>query len=685
MFNSFISIAKGTEFVKCNNKKRFRKNTINAEQAKAFLSGSGSAADEKYLRSRNILDDDEAFQPAIGYLVPDGEIVVDIDEGFDKILRLLKKLNVKTTYTYSKRGGHLFFKLRENQRETIKNTNDCINVLGIRADIKTAGGYVILPEGRPERRWGKVQEFAYLPYFLEPLKGKKKTESLFGLGDGDGRNSALVSHIGTLWNRGFSEKRCKQVATWINDFIFDTPLPEKEMRASVLSVLNYEQNEEIKTKAENDKYNLYLFYNDKGKPFKVNQAAIVDQIVKENLCRNVGNNCFYYKSGYWQFGELLLMERIKELIKDPFLVTSQNVNSCYNLAIKDNRLQISTDEFNKSRDFINFSDCVYDTKNGLFLDHKPDYMFNYQLPHKIKPLGVIKGRRGFSQTNFGRFLEKTCGMSRDDEKMLMEFLAACLSGKVSTKCFLMLTGKPNTGKSVLLHFLEKMIGNINCSAIPLQDLNNHRFALAEIFGKRINICADIPSEALKKTDKLKQITGGDYVSGERKGKDIFRFQPQCLLAFSCNQLPLFLEEKSNAVYTRMRVLTMDNEIELTNTDVQELWSEESVAEVLPYLLGLLPVENVSNSESSRKAVLDVQEESDSIVAFLNHATKNKKSSKVLKRETYEYYVDFCNYTGRQPFGLTAFYKHMAKKGKRTYRVNGSNYYKGLELIPFDDE
>lgn len=690
VFSSFLIIAKGQEFVKCNNKKRFRKKTFSGAEIEKWMQGNGLRADEKYLRDAQILNEDEGFSPAIGYLVPDGEVVVDIDEGFEDILRLLEHLKIKTTYTYSKRGGHLFFKMRPSQ-QGLRNTNDSLIALGIQADIKVKGGYVVLPEGRPERKWGEIHELAPLPWFLEPLHAKKKRDSLYGMGDGDGRNSALVSVIGTLWQQGISEKRCKQAARWINEFIFSEPLPQAELRASVKSVLSYPQGESKQSTNAGENgaepvENPYLFYNKDGRPSKINQMAVAEAIVQLDCVRNIKNNCFYYKDGYFQEGEYLLIEKIKELVKDEFVLTHQNITGCYNLIMKDVRLQVTADDFNKNKHLINFKDCVFDTNSGVFLEPAKEYMFNYQIPHSVRHLGIKKGRKNFNRTLFGEFLEKKCKMDKTDQKMLVQFLAAALSGNVSTKCFLMLTGRPNTGKSVLLHFFEKLMGNINCSSIPLQDLNEHKFALAELFGKRMNICADITSTALKKVDKLKQITGGDLIMGEKKGKNPFAFQPQCLLAFSCNQMPLFLEEKSNAVYTRMRVLEMDKEIKMTQKEVEDLWSDEAVAGVIPYLLGLMPVGEVCRSEKSARQVKELQEEGDSVTAFFNNCIKTGVSySNPKRKEIYEHYLTFCNLTGRTPFGSLAFNKLFRQKGVKEVHKNDGWHWKNIEMLPIELE
>ena len=76
---------------------------------------------------------------------------------------------------------------------------------------------------------------------------------------------------------------------------------------------------------------------------------------------------------------------------------------------------------------------------------------------------------------------------------------------------------------------------------------------------------------------------------ERKGKEPFFFVPFAKLLFSFNQMPLQLEEKSNAFYKRMRVLSMNRELYLNNKYVNNLCSNDSIEEIIPHLLAMLPL------------------------------------------------------------------------------------------------
>ena len=79
-------------------------------------------------------------------------------------------------------------------------------------------------------------------------------------------------------------------------------------------------------------------------------------------------------------------------------------------------------------------------------------------------------------------------------------------------------GNGGTGKSVAVALIQHVIGNENTSSISLQDLNK-RFYATGMYGKLLNICADIPCKAMDTTDVLKKAVGEDTLLCEKKGKD----------------------------------------------------------------------------------------------------------------------------------------------------------------------
>jgi phage/plasmid-associated DNA primase len=187
-----------------------------------------------------------------------------------------------------------------------------------------------------------------------------------------------------------------------------------------------------------------------------------------------------------------------------------------------------------------------------------------------------------------------------------------------------------------------------------------RFYPAQLYSKLLNVCGDNGSLPLSSIENLKKITGGDEIMHEKKGKEPFFFVPFCKLMFSFNQLPLQLEEKSNAFYKRMRILYMNNELFLNNSYVDEL--VDSVEEVIPYLLSQLPVKEIPRTKKSNKMVEALREDSDSIHAFITKRCKIGEDEQVFKQALYEQYTQFCFDNGREAHKKHAFMRAMRSQG-----------------------
>ena len=257
--------------------------------------------------------------------------------------------------------------------------------------------------------------------------------------------------------------------------------------------------------------------------------------------------------------------------------------------------------------------------------------------------------------------------------MLLKYMAYCLTLDYGLKTFMILCGQSNTGKSVLIRFFENLVGKQNVSSLSMHELNM-RFYPSQLYNRLLNSCADNSSLPLSSIENLKKITGGDQIMHEKKGKEPFFFVPFCKLIFSFNQLPLQLEEKSNAFYKRMRILFMNTELFLNNDYVNDLCSEEGVSEIIPYLLHLLPVKDIPRTTTSDKYVEALRQDSDSIHAFIAKRCEIGTGLSVEKNALYESYCRFCVDTGRENSKKHSFMRNIRSQGFKETRNSKSREY-----------
>lgn len=634
----FNSLVGQDSYVRCSNKKRLDTAIVSKQLAESHVFSGGQ----------------------IGWWVRPGYIIVDIDEGKQQAIEIIKRLKLKTLMCKTPKGLHLYFRTDKEFPQRVGMVLPC----GLKCDFRCANkGYVILPWGSENRVFNKCREVAELPLEFTPMINRK--ESLLGLHEGDGRNATLFAHLMAYKNRGASDKQIQAMACAINDVIFTEPMSEEELDKIISNTKKYE--------AQQQGENPYLIYNSKGIPTGVNQRAICDYFVNRGDLFVLGGECYQYKDGVYTESSSFVRNTIKDMIMLDQFITQSRIMDCYRLIIDDTRIQRNDSQLNSNHNLINFKNGVWDVSQNRLLPHDSKYLQTIQIPHEV---GLYKP---FTETKLYQFFKLT-RIPKEDVKMILKYMAYCLTLNYGLKTFMILCGQSNTGKSVLLRFFETLIGKQNTAALSMHELSA-RFYPAKLYGCLLNSCGEGGALPLNSIENLKKITGGDPIMHEKKGKEPFFFVPFCKLIFSFNQLPLQLEEKSNAFYKRMRILYMNNELHLNDAYVNTLCSNESVEEVIPYLLSLLPVTEIPRTTKSNRMVESLRQDSDSIHAFIAKCCIQEKSALVPKAALYEAYAQYCISSGRESHKKHGFIRNIRSLGYEEVRDAKSREacWRGLRL------
>lgn len=618
---TFNNLVGQDSYVRCRGKKRLDTAVVNMKLADTHIFNGGQ----------------------IGWWVRTGYIIVDIDEGQEQALNVIKALKLKTLICKTPKGLHLYFKCDKDFPQRV----GMMTPFGLKCDFRCANkGYVLLPFGSEGRSFNNCTEIAEMPLEFTPIPNRK--DSLLGLKEGDGRNATLFAHLMSYKHRGASDEQIVEMAKVINKYIFSDPMDDEELLKIADNTKKYEAHQQGE--------NPYLIYNNKGQPSNVNARAICDYFVNAGDVFVLAGECYRYLNGVYQEASSYIRNTIKEMISVDTLITQSRIMECYRLLIDDVRIQKEAKELNSDRNLINFTNGVYDISKKQLLPHDSKYLQTIQIPHEA---GKYKD---FEDTRIYKFLTEQCCLSKEDIDMIMKYMAYCLTLDYGLKTFMVLQGQSNTGKSVLIRFFENLVGKFNTSSLSMHELNM-RFYPTQLYGKLLNSCADNSSLPLSSIEMLKKVTGGDSIMYEKKGNPaIFFFTSFAKLIFSFNQMPLQLEEKSNAFYKRMRILCMNKELFLNNDYVDDLCGEESICEVIPYLLSLLPLTEIPATETSNKMVEGLRQDSDSIHAFFARCCVKGSTKWVPKRDLYDAYTQFCIDNGREAHKKHSFIRHMRSQG-----------------------
>lgn len=246
------------------------------------------------------------------------------------------------------------------------------------------------------------------------------------------------------------------------------------------------------------------------------------------------------KNGLYEESE----NQIKNTIQDTWqeLASINNVNECLN-HIK--RMTYKKREETNNPNLIPFQNGYFDLKKKTFHEYSPKNIFFSKHPITYKPTAVCPA--------IGKFLVEIAEEDTEKIRVLKRIAAYCFYRSYPIQKAIMLYGSGANGKSVYLNLLTYLLGMENVSKISLQELTSNRFAVGRLYGKNANIFADLESKALNSTGYFKGLTGGDYLTCDRKFRDSFDFKNHAKLLFSCNQIPES-DDQSDAFFRRWLIL-----------------------------------------------------------------------------------------------------------------------------------
>lgn len=238
------------------------------------------------------------------------------------------------------------------------------------------------------------------------------------------------------------------------------------------------------------------------------------------------------------------------------------------------------------------------------------------------------------------------------------------------KYFFVMGYAPNSGKSILGNFIQKLYPENSVSNLSLGELGG-KFETESLLYSRINISLDLPQEVLNASavSKLKRITGGDSIEIQHKNQGALKLDHNMKFLFATN-FPLRIESNDPAFLDRIIFLPFMNSVPKEERDpnlAKKLWKERDaiVTKALQYARDLMdqgwqfpPIPDVDCMRGvQRKNSMDYLKE------FLeNHCEMGDYNYFTATSDLRRAYEAYCDENGTCPCSATAFNKYMEQAG-----------------------
>lgn len=598
----------------------------------------------------------------IAVMIPEPYVVLDFDtvSDADIALKIVQSEGLKCSIMRTTRGIHLWFKSPEPLKNTVKAKLAC----GIYADFRSYGKpcYTKIKSDGIMRQW--VQESwddtEPLPAFFRPVG---KGFDLKGLADGDGRNQKLFNYVLYLQTKGFKKDDVKQTLNVINKYVFDTPLPDRELKTIVRDEA-FKSDEEISEMAKTKTST------------KFEHDVFACELMDGKHILTVNDTIYMYIDGYYKPAvEALESEMV---IRYSNIKTNQRTEVLNYIKI---RTRVERDSIKVNPYFINLKNGRLDIRTGKLSEHTPKAMEFERLP-------VVYDRDCTCEA-----VDKLVGnvFCQDNEciNLFWEIMGDCLLHKnVYQKAFLFV-GDGSNGKSSILRMMREFIGYNNSTTISLEELSS-KFKTAELENKLLNIGDDVESKPIKNSGLLKKLFSGEPMTVEKKFCNPFTLQSYATQVFSCNQIPAN-SDRTAGMYRRWIIVPFDAKFSPTDAGYDPYIMDKVVTdEAKSYILnkaleGFKRLHKrgyyLEPERAKVKKSLFMVENS-SVLSWVeyNDITIHEIISD-LRENLYERYKVWCSESGiKEPVKRNTFYKDIEKtfdvivKKKTTVKDRGKTYY-----------
>ncbi len=304
---------------------------------------------------------------------------------------------------------------------------------------------------------------------------------------------------------------------------------------------------------------------------------------------------------------------------------------------------------NDHQNLICLQNGMFNLVTGELMPHARDYLATHCLGVRFDPQQVPDCPR------WKQFLKEAV---QDPEviRELQKFFGYCLTRETRHEKMLILYGPGGDGKSTLMNVLRQLVGEENCSHIPMGRLED-QFYLSRLVDQLLNMSTEIESKAMQ-SQEIKAIVSGDPISASFKNQTPFDFVPFCKLVYSTNRLPKMLDN-SDGFFRKIMIMEMRGQF--VKSGKADLFLRDKLLEELPGIfawalcgLVMLRKQGFKEAVAMRQSLQDYKRVNNNVLYFIERHLEKNPAAKEIKSAVYEDYVKRCRSWNLMPLGEPQF-------------------------------
>lgn len=580
----------------------------------------------------------------------------------DAIIALLDFLKIPYNAIQTEHGKQIFLLIPSDMERKHKINWYC--ALGIKGEWKfpESDDHIPLVINGIERKFirgsltnNNIGEF---PIFLLPLQKSKNKPFDLDFPKGD-RTQKLGAYVFYLVNKGFTAEQAFKTIRFMNQFVFEEPIPEDILNAQILNESTLKKAQEQQQTRESK---------------SLSQSDLAKEIIERFNLITVNGDFYSYESGvYKPFSGGKITQYLTENYPNANSNTEREVIR-----------HISGLTYTEVPD----DDGSVNVKNGI-LKFDPSGIAIF-CPHSLDQISFKQFNALYEPTAQSKLLDDTLNLwfenSSKQIELFEQLLGYLLMNHVNYQKIFFFIGAPSTGKSTVLDLIRRFCGKDNVSAVQLADMERP-FGLASIVNKTANIFPDLKKTKVLRSDIFKMLADGSPIQVNRKFKQEFTYCFTGKMIFGMNNYPDFSQdfdgiERRLVIFEFKHVFQKDDP-QYDPAILDKLLSDESMSALLNKAIrgysSLIHNNGFITTDESKRALEDFSSDNDNVLKWLrdNEIDEERLLNEPINFDystgLYSSYKDFCFSIGEEPKAQKDFSRTICNRygwKTATKRFNG---------------
>ena len=302
------------------------------------------------------------------------------------------------------------------------------------------------------------------------------------------------------------------------------------------------------------------------------------------------------------------------------------------------KTKTTEEEFNKTDLYlIPLENGCYNIKTKELEPHRPENNFAFYSP--------IKYNQNAKCPKWFKFLSES--LYPKDIPVLKQWFGFNLFREYFIKKAIILLGKKDTGKTIILDTLIYFIGEKNKCGLSLQKISSGsdftKFALKD---KLSNVYDDLSSADINDGGAFKIATGGGFISAEEKFGEFVQFKTFAKICLAGNKAPPVKDNDDSAYFSRFIPIICDNVPEKIDPFLRKkIHTEKEMSGILNWALEglheLLENGKFSFTKTDEEIKKIMEMSGDYLMQFGNEVLEQSDKN-ISKEDMYQIYCVWAN-------------------------------------------